>query len=421
MAGAYPLYGIHDDAVPQLKKIDGFDYGGDTCGDASDGGACPTVAAVRLDGSLSNSIATKVSVHDVHAEGLAGTCGTSTGLVAAVDDRGVPATIEGVHASCQVPDAVVLGAASAGVSPVTQGTHLTNIVPYAASGNCAVVDNVNTINCGIGGGLPAGQVVGEYDIEQVGNFLNPAGSSDLAGGLTLGGNLTLPAGGSVSSLDTGTPKITFGSSSLSMNQPLTLATPLTVANGGTGATALGSSGNILLGNGTSAISASSNTISSSAPSSDNSMLLFSSAGTGSFVRGPQVFNGASLSPATGSTPVTIGTFANNVDSGASYYLFCDLQANAASSSNGLKVGINGTAGSATATTALVGLQGVSVSVSAVGSGFNTFIGAATGGTGTVPYHFSASLLINGGGSIAVQYESAGTGNVTIDSYACVLQ
>ena len=69
VAAVFPVYGIHDDAVAQLKKIDGFDYGGDNCGEASNNNCWATTAAVQLDGAVSNSFATKVSLHGVHAEG----------------------------------------------------------------------------------------------------------------------------------------------------------------------------------------------------------------------------------------------------------------------------------------------------------------------------------------------------------------
>ncbi len=192
----YPVYGIHDDAVAQLKKIDGFDYGGDTCGTSGMAGSCPTLAAVKLDGVVMSAPVTfaKVSVHDIHAEGLASsTCSSAPTIAAVVEDNGVPATIEGVHSSCQI----LYGVQIDNPTYASPGAiHLTDIDPYpltigASTKRNAIYDLLS--NPGFPYKSNPEEAVGEYDIEQPGNFLNPAGNSSFAGGLTLGSTATSSA------------------------------------------------------------------------------------------------------------------------------------------------------------------------------------------------------------------------------------
>ncbi len=190
-AAAYPKYGIHDDAVAQLKKIDGFDYGADTCGNLSDSSVCATQAAVRLDGVIMNAPVgfAKVSVHDVHAEGLATACLTAT-IGAVVEDDGVPATVDGVHGSCQI----VYGVQIDDPTYASPGAiHLTDINPYPLPIGLSMTKRNAIYDLLSNPGSPyksnALESVGEYDIEQPGNFLNPAGPSNFAGGLTVGGPL----------------------------------------------------------------------------------------------------------------------------------------------------------------------------------------------------------------------------------------
>lgn len=199
---AWPTYAIHDDGVAQLKDLANVDIGADNCGTG-----CTMQAGVELTGLINGRAGARVTVRNIHLEGTGGFPSTTPG----VEVNGVPADITGVHTAAQVTDSVLIDSGSTAVS-------VKSVIPY--SGNYAIVDNVNG-----GYKTPPGQAIGFYDIEQPGNFLNVAGNSDLSGGLTLGGNLSLPAGGTVSSADTGTPKITFGTDSLTMNQPLTIAPP----------------------------------------------------------------------------------------------------------------------------------------------------------------------------------------------------
>jgi hypothetical protein len=180
----FPTYGIHDDAVAQLKKIDGLDYGADNCGTSTT--SCTTAAAVRLDPSQSYPIsATKVSVHDVHAEGLANQCSVHGPTTAAVDDNQVPATIQGVHSSCQVPYSVQLELGTTAVD-------LSNLIPYSDPVTHAGIPAINdqSVSASSPYTSPAGQPIGEYDIEQTGTVLNPAGTSALFNSVTVGVGVT---------------------------------------------------------------------------------------------------------------------------------------------------------------------------------------------------------------------------------------
>jgi hypothetical protein len=137
------------------------------------------------------STVAKVSVHDIHAEGLAsGSCANAPTITSAVEDNGVPAAIEGIHTACQILYDVQIDNPTNG-SP--GGIHLTDLVPYPFTIGMSTMRNAiydllsNPTSPYTSNG---GEVIGEYDIEQPGNFLNPAGNSNLAGSLALGGTIT---------------------------------------------------------------------------------------------------------------------------------------------------------------------------------------------------------------------------------------
>lgn len=163
-AAAFPTYGIHINHVGNMKTVQNVDIGADSCGSGCN---LTTGSGVRLDNAANQNSASKVQVLAVHCEGEAG-----TSIPACVDDEGVPATIEGVHTSAQITDSVVIGNSAV-------ATTLLDIVPSAS--HVPILDNVNPSNV-----FTAGQAVGLYDIEQAGNYLDPAGNSNLSGGLTLG-------------------------------------------------------------------------------------------------------------------------------------------------------------------------------------------------------------------------------------------
>lgn len=205
-AAAFPIYAIDDDAVPQFKTITDVDVGADNCGDTADGGVCPMSngGGIRLNAAVNGNSPTKANVTAIHCEGLAG----APLIGACVDDYGIPATIDGVHTSNQISYSVHLRSG-------TTATVVRNVIPGPARN--AVYDESNT---------PAyqsiaGNAAGEYDIEQVGNFLNAAGNSNLAGGLTLGGPLAttdcVSSSGACGGASAGSVTISAGSSSVTVS------------------------------------------------------------------------------------------------------------------------------------------------------------------------------------------------------------
>lgn len=177
---AFPKYAIHINDVANMKSVQNVDIAGDSCpGDLS----CNLKAGVRLDTATVQNSNTKVQVLAVHCERHLS--GTGTAYSDCVDDNGVPATIDGVHTDSHITRAVHI---ENNTGLTTSGVSLRNIVP--AANHPAIVDDVNPGNT-----FANGQAIGEYDIEQSGNFLNPSGRSSLAGGLTPGAPLSPLSGG----------------------------------------------------------------------------------------------------------------------------------------------------------------------------------------------------------------------------------
>lgn len=158
----------------------------------------------------------------------------------------------------------------------------------------------------------------------------------------------------------------------------TLQNPLNVASGGTGATSLGSSNNVVLGNGSGALTASADAFPAAAPTNNHSSVGFSSIGVGSYYQAPQKAMLTSLFTTASTSLVNVTGLSFSVDANTSYVLTCEL-AYKSVASDGMSIAFTGPASPTLATYSVSYYTSATAAngASTTGNVFGTAIGGVT--------------------------------------------